>query len=30
MKGDDESELPEVIFACCTCIRVDCSKAKKL
>jgi len=30
LQGNDESELPEVLFGACTCIHVDASTAKKL
>jgi len=30
LQGNDESELPEILFGACTCIHVDASTAKKL
>mmetsp|Transcript_20104 Transcript_20104/g.19407 ORF Transcript_20104/g.19407 Transcript_20104/m.19407 type:complete len:727 (+) Transcript_20104:190-2370(+) len=30
LQGNDEDELPEVLMGGCSCIRVDCGKAKKL
>lgn len=30
LQGNDESELPEVLFGCCTCLRLDTTTAKPL
>jgi hypothetical protein len=30
LQGDEENELPEVLMGGCSCIHLDCSKAKKL
>jgi hypothetical protein len=30
LQGNEEDELPEVLLGGCSCIRVDCGKAKKL
>jgi len=30
LQGNDDSELPEVVMGCCTCVHVDVASAQKL